>query len=386
VIVVKPVRETLAVCALATFLAAFSGSVLFVALPGIGAEFHAGTSQLANFGATLSLGSAIALPLAALADRWRHGPVAALSIAAFSLASLGSALVGGLTELAAARVVAVCFETLVAAVATAAALESVNPGRRGRAASLLAVSAGAGAAVSVFAYPLVAPHWRFLYLAAAPGLVLAPLALRIPGRRALVHGDDGWKLLLRPPWRVRVAVLAFSAVLGALLYEPANLFAVLFGSRTLKLSPAALSAVLVASGIAAACGYVAGGVLSDRFGRRLPGVVLAVTSALVTALAFTGSIPVYVVGNVLWSGSAGAAAPVINAWTAELMPTRARITALTATGVAGALGGAAGLQLVAGLSPGMGLGGTLWLGAGLAVVGSLALLALPETRGLPLSE
>jgi MFS family permease len=386
VIAVRPVRETLALCALATFLAAFSGSILFVALPGIGAEFHAGTSQLATFGATLSLGSAIALPLAALADRWRRGPVAAISITAFSLASLGSAVIGSLTELAAARLVAVCFETLVAAVATAAALESVSPGRRGRTASLLAVSAGAGAALSVFGYPLVAPHWRLLYLGAAPGLLLAPLALRIPDRLGSVHGSEVVKLLLSAPWRARLAVLALSAVLGSLLYEPANLFAVLFGSRTLKLSPAALSAVLVASGIAAAFGYVGGGVLSDRFGRRTPGVVLAIVSALLTALAFTGSLPVYVVGNVLWSGSAGAAAPIISAWTAELVPTRARITALTATGVAGALGGAAGLQMVAGLSPGLGLGGILWLSAGLAVLGSLALLALPETRGLPLSD
>src|SRR3984893_10500172 len=107
------------------------GGVVRRPRPGVGSEFHAGTSQLSNFGATLSLGSAIALPLAALADRWRRGPVAAISIAAFSLASLGSALVGSLPELAAARVVAVCFETLVAAVATAAALESVSPGRRG---------------------------------------------------------------------------------------------------------------------------------------------------------------------------------------------------------------------------------------------------------------
>lgn len=382
----RPVPETLALCALATFLAAFSGSILFVALPGVGAEFHAGTSQLASFGATLSLGSAIALPLAALADRWRRGPVAAIGIVAFTLASLGSALTESLTELAAARLVAVCFETLVAALATAAALEAVSAGRRGRAASLLAVSAGAGAVISVVGYPLVAPHWRVLYLAAAPGLLLAPLALRIPGRRVSLHGNARVSLLLRPPWRPRLTVLALSAVLGSLLYEPANLFAVLFGSRTLKLSPAALSAVLVASGIAAAGGYLAGGVLSDRFGRRMPGVVLAVMSALLTALAFTGSLPVYVVGNLLWSGSAGAAAPIISAWTAELMPTRARVTALTATGVAGALGGAAGLQLVAGLSPGLGLGGTLWLSAGLAVLGSLALLALPETRGLPLPE
>lgn len=379
-------RETLALCALATFLAGFGGSILFVALPGIGAEFHAGTAQLATLGATLSLGSAIALPLAALADRWRRGVVAAIGIGAFSLASLASALVGDLTALAAARLVAVCFETLVAAVATAAALESVSPGRRGRTASLLAVSAGAGAVFSVFGYPLVAPHWRLLYFAATPGLLLAPLALRIPSRRVSVHGSQGGTLLLRPPWRARLAVLLLSAVLGALLYEPANLFAVFFGSRTLKLSPAALSAVLVVSGIAAAGGYVAGGALSDRFGRRMPGVMLAVVSALLTALAFTRSLPMYVVGNVLWSGSAGAAAPVISAWTAELMPTRARITALTATGVAGSLGGAAGLQLVAALSPGLDLGGTLWLSAGLAVVGALALLALPETRGLPLSE
>jgi hypothetical protein len=41
---------------------------------------------------------------------------------------------------------------------------------------------------------------------------------------------------------------------------------------------------------------------------------------------------------------------------------------------------------VAGLSPGLGLGGTLWVSASLAVLGALALLALPETRGLPLSE
>jgi MFS family permease len=381
----RSVRETLALCALATFLAGFGGSILFVALPGIGAEFHAGTAQLATFGATLSLGSAIALPLAALADRWRRGVVAAIGIGAFSLASLASALVGDLTALAAARLVAVCFETLVAAVVTAAALESVSPGRRGRTASLLAVSAGAGAVFSVFGYPLVAPHWRLLYFAAAPGLLLAPLALRISSRRVSVRGSQGGTLL-RPPWRARLAILLLSAVLGALLYEPANLFAVFFGSRTLKLSPAALSAVLVVSGIAAAGGYVAGGALSDRFGRRLPGVMLAVVSALLTALAFTRSLPMYVVGNVLWSGSAGAAAPVISAWTAELMPTRARITALTATGVAGSLGGAAGLQLVTALSPGLGLGGTLWLSAGLAVLGALALLALPETRGLPLSE
>src|SRR3984893_18714111 len=79
------------------------GGVVRRPRPGVGSEFHAGTSQLSSFGATLSLGAAIALPLAALADRWRRGPVAAIGIVAFTLASLGRDLTKSLPEPAAAR-------------------------------------------------------------------------------------------------------------------------------------------------------------------------------------------------------------------------------------------------------------------------------------------
>jgi MFS family permease len=82
----------------------------------------------------------------------------------------------------------------------------------------------------------------------------------------------------------------------------------------------------------------------------------------------------------------GAAAPIISAWIAELMPTRARVTAFTADAVAGAVGGVVGLLVVALLAPRIGLGPSLQLLAAAAAVGAAALLILPETRGVDLPD
>jgi MFS family permease len=379
-------RQAVVTCALILFLTGFGGSILFVALPGIASEFHADVGRLANVGSILSLGSAIALPLAVLADSRRRGRIAALGVAGFSAAAIAAALAPSLGALGVARVVAVCFETLVASIATAAALEAVGAERRGRTASVLALAGGAGGGLTVIAYPVVAPHWRELYALAGFGILAAPLALRIADSHAVTQGKHSAHLLLASPWRGRVALLGLSAALGSLLYEPANFFAVFFGSHTLGLSPFALSAVLVISGAAAAAGYMAGGSVSDRFGRRLPSVGILLVGALVTALTFTRSGSVYLAGNILWAGLLSASAPMIGAWTVELVPSHARVTAFTVTGVIGSLGGVAGLQLVRGLSSGLGLTATLWLTAGAAVLGTLALLWLPETRGSALPD
>ncbi|MDQ6749088.1 MAG: MFS transporter, partial [Candidatus Dormibacteraeota bacterium] len=328
----------------------------------------------------------VALPLAAVADRRHRGPVAALGIVGFSAAALVSALAPGLSALAGARLVAVGFETLVAAIATSAAVEAVSASSRGKAVSLVALGGGAGAALSVLVYPLVAPHWRLLYAIAALGLPLAPIALLLPSPGAPTISSGVRLLLLRPPWRSRLTVLGIGAGCGALLSEPANFFSVFFGSRRLAMSPASLSVLVAASGAAAVAGYIAGGVATDRLGRRLPAVVLLVVAAGLTALSFTPSAAIYVVMNILWSAAAGAVAPVVAAWTVELVPTRARVTAVTATAVAGALGGVLGLRAVAGLEPALGLSATLWGAAAVAILGTLALLTLPETRGRPLPE
>jgi MFS family permease len=181
-------RQAVVTCALILFLTGFGGSILFVALPGIASEFHAGVSNLANVGSILSLGSAIALPLAVLADSRRRGPIAALGVAGFSAAAIAAALAPSLGALGVARVVAVCFETLVASIATAAALEAVSAERRGRTASVLALAGGAGGGLTVIAYPVVAPHWRELYALAGFGVLAAPLALRIADSQVVTQG------------------------------------------------------------------------------------------------------------------------------------------------------------------------------------------------------
>src|SRR6202030_223371 len=105
----------------------------------------------------------------------------ALGVAGFSIANFASGLAPSLEALAVLRLVAVCLEVLVAGVTTALIVEEAPPARRGQAVSVLALLAGLGTGITVIGYPLLAPHWRWLFLAGGIGLVAAPaIWLRLP--------------------------------------------------------------------------------------------------------------------------------------------------------------------------------------------------------------
>jgi MFS family permease len=382
--------KTLAWAGLAVILAAFDGSVLVLALPAVAAEFHARVPELTNLGSVLALGALGALPLATLADRFGRRRLIAVGVAGFSVANFASAYAPSLEVLAVLRLVAVCFEVLVAGVATALIVEEAPPNRRGQAVSMLAILSGGGLFISVVAYPLIAPHWRWLFLAGGVGLVAAPLIwFRLPeGRKWQQVRPTGSavRLLLGGPWRRRLAVLATTTALVAVLLEPAGLLYTLFASSARHMTPAAISALIVVSGLAAVVSYVPGGYLSDRFGRRLPGVALTVGYVIATALSFITGTAGFLVGNIAWSALASAATPVIGAWSGELFPTRARATAEATFSVAAAVGSVAGLQLVGALSQSGGLGPALALTGLAGLAGAALLLLLPETRGAPLPD
>jgi predicted MFS family arabinose efflux permease len=175
-------------------------------------------------------------------------------------------------------------------------------------------------------------------------------------------------------------------VLLAVLLEPAGLLFTLFASRTLHMSPAAISVLIVVSGVAGAASYLVGGYLSDRLGRRRPAIGLTAATAVATSLSFATGTAGFVIGNVLWSASASAATPVFGAWSAELFPTRARATAEATSSVAGAIGSVAGLQAVGLLSQTIGLGRALELAGVVALAGAALLFFLPETKELPLPD
>ncbi|HEX6547546.1 MAG TPA: MFS transporter [Candidatus Dormibacteraeota bacterium] len=380
--------RVLVLCGLAAALSAYGGSVLILALPAVALDFHAPVRELTNLGSVLSFGSVGALPLAALADRAGRRRMLALAVAGFSLAGLLSAWAPTVAWLAVGRVLGVCFEALAASIATALVVEAIPAGRRGLAVSILTLAAGAGIAVTTIAYPLVVPHWRWLYLGAGAGLLAVPALLAwLPESRAwrpLGASGSVMHALLEPPFRDRLLLVAGYVALYAVFVEPAGLLVVFFGSR-LGLLPPELSAVVVASGIVGALCFAPGGWLSDRFGRRRPAVALTVLTAIAGGLAFAGSSrAAYWAFNIAWSGLASALAPVAGAWFGELFPTRARATSESVLTVSAAVGAVAGLQLAGGLEPALGLGRALAACALVTLVSAALLLRLPETRGLPL--
>jgi DHA1 family bicyclomycin/chloramphenicol resistance-like MFS transporter len=152
------------------------------------------------------------------------------------------------------------------------------------------------------------------------------------------------------------------------------------------MTPVAISALIIVSGAAGGAAYLAGGYLSDRFGRRWPAIALTATTAVVTSVSFASGIVGFVIGNVLWSAIASAATPVFGAWTAELFPTRARATAQATTGVAATIGAIVGLQAVGALSQPFGLGRAIELVGVAALAGAFLLLLLPETKQIPLPD
>jgi len=383
-------RRTLIWAGLAVVLTAFDGSVLVLALPAIAGDFHARVPALSNLGSVLALGGIGALPLATLADRFGRRRLIAVGVAGFSVANFASAFAPSLEALALLRLVAVCFEVLVGGVATALIVEEAPPGRRGQAVSVLAVLSGIGTGITVLAYPVVAPHWRYLFLAGGVGLLAAPMIwMKLPEGRVWQRvrlSGSALRLLIAPAWRRRLIVIAATTALLAVLLEPAGLLFTLFASQVLHLSPATISELIVASGIAGAASYVAGGFLSDRFGRRVPGTTLTGATAIAASLSFATGTSGFVIGNVLWSSFASAATPVLGAWSAELFPTRARATAEAMSSLAAAVGSVAGLQAVGLLSLSMSLGTALGLTGVVAFLGALLLLLLPETRGAPLPD
>jgi MFS family permease len=383
-------RRTLVWAGLAVVLTAFDGSVLVLALPAISRDFNANTPALSDLGSVLALGSLGALPLSTLADRFGRRRLIAVGVLGFSAANFASAFAPTLAVLALLRLVAVCFEILVGSVATALIVEEAPAGRRGQAVSVLALLSGLGAGITVVAYPVLAPHWRWLFLAGGVGVVLAPLIwLRLPEGSTWMRVTvtaSALRLLFSAPWRRRVLVFAVVTALLAVLLEPAGLFYTLFATATLHISPAGISALIVVSGIAGAAAYLAGGFLTDRFGRRGPAIVLTLATAIATSLSFATAATGFVVGNVLWSVFASASTPIFGAWSAELFPTRARATAEATSAVAAAAGSIAGLQLVGLLAQQAGLGRAIAFSGIAAVAGALLLFGLPETKQAPLPE
>ncbi|MGH7920855.1 MAG: MFS transporter [Candidatus Dormibacteraceae bacterium] len=382
--------RVLALSCVAVFLVAIDSQALVLALAAIGREFGAPLSGLTDLGVYIQLGAIAGLGLGLLSDRLGRRRVLILSVAGFSLVNVASAAAPNLVVLSALRVVAVCLETGAGATATALVIEELPAPSRAFGISLLTIAGGAGAGVATVLWPFIAPNWRILYLLGAVGLVGAGvLHLWLRESAAWVatggHARLALRVLLQPQWRWRLLVAVVTGLLGAVLYVPANLFYAVRGDD-LGMSQFEVSAVIVVGAVASIPAFFVGAALADRWGRRRLAIGLGIVTALFTAVAFSGGVSTYWVGNIAWTVLASASSPVTGTWFGELFPTRARATSGSASAVAGAVGGAVGLELLNGVGTAHGLGVAVALCAVAAVAGSILLVLLPETLGRPLSE
>jgi MFS family permease len=383
-------RVILTWAGIAVVLTAYQGSVLVIALPAVATEFHARVPALSDLYSVLAIGSLGALPLSTLADRFGRKRLIAVGIAGSSMANFVSGFAPSIAVLAFLKLFAVCFEVLVAGVVTTLIVEEAPAEHRGAAVSVIALLSGVGIFLVVVAYPVIAPNWRWLYYASGVGVLIAPfiwwLLPESKTWQSVRITTSAMRLLLERPWRRRVLILATMTGLLAVLLGPAGRLYTVYATFVLDWSTLLISILIVVCGIAGAVSYLAGGYLTDRFGRRGPAIALTVSVAAATSLSFaTGSIAFFV-GNVLWSALASASTPVFGAWSGELFPTRARATAEAAIAVVAAMGNIAGLQAVAALAPATGLGGAIQLGGVAAIAGAMLLFLLPETKQQPLPE
>lgn len=270
----------LALLLVAYTLNAFDRSILSLLLEPIRREF--GTSDtLLGLLSGLAFGvfySTLAIPVAALADRWHRRNVLVLSIAMWSVMTALCGLAGSFAAL------------LLARIGVAAGQSGNNPAshsliasyfpanRRATALGVLALGAPGGAMLAGWfgGWGSEALGWRTtMILAGLPGLLLAPLlffTVAEPAQSRTSTHDPG-----APPLRTALASLwsqpAFrhlciaSALHSLSMYASAS-FNPSYLSRSHGWDGAQTGHLVAMAGVAGLAGAFLGGIITDRLGAR----------------------------------------------------------------------------------------------------------------------
>lgn len=278
--------------------------------------------------------------------------------------------------------------------------EVIRPQHRGKALGIMQAgwAIGWGAAALLYAgfFSWLPPQtaWRALFLVGiAPALLVfwvrryveePPVYVEARARMA-AHGDQpGLLEIFRPPL---LRVTALGALMGTGAqggYYAVTTWLPTFLRTERKLSILDSAGYLAVSIAGAFCGYLAGGFLADRIGRRLTFLVFAIGAGLI-AVIYTmvpfGDRAMLVLGFPLGFFASGVFSAMGPFFT-EHFPTRVRGVGQGFAYNAGRATGALFPTLVGVLSSRMPLGEAIGLFAGLAYATmAVAAFLLPETRG-----
>jgi predicted MFS family arabinose efflux permease len=262
-------------------LNAFDRSVLNLLLEPIRQEFRLSDTQLGLLsGLAFALFySALAIPVATLADRWNRRNVLALSVAVWTVMTAVCGLAGSFAALLMARVGVAVGEAGCNPSSHSLLADYFSPMRRATALGVYAMGAPLGAMLTGLVGGWGSEHlgWRgTMLLAGAPGLLLVPLlflsvaepARAAPGagarqttpglRSALSH------LLSKRAFRhlCLASALHSVAMYGASSFNPAYL------TRSHGWTGGEIGQLVAMTGLAGLAGTLIGGIATDRLGAR----------------------------------------------------------------------------------------------------------------------
>ena len=315
------------------------------------------TSARANVFSIVRVSIVLSLALTIAADRFGRKRALTVAVTVSCLATAAGALAPNLALLTASQIVSRGLATGLTIVLLIFASEELPPKSRAYGVSMLILLAGLGAGMVVWILPLADVAvwgWRLVYAAA---LLFVPLALwagsRLPTTRrfALLERQGASQSLTElwqsPKLRNRLLLLGFGAMLATVFATPAGQFDNQFLRDELGFTASRITIFTLVTSTPIGIGVLAGGILSDRIGRRPVGAFGTAVGVSMSVLSFFSNgfwiFPVRTIGVVLGSGFAVAGLAVYGP---ELFPTRLRGTAngvITAFGVAGSV---IGLQLV----------------------------------------
>ncbi|MBI4260822.1 MAG: MFS transporter [Actinobacteria bacterium] len=294
-------RKLLRLLAAATFFEGYDAFVLALVLPLVLVDLGGTESQAGLVRGSVGVGAVVALVLAAQADRIGRRRLLLITIVGYTATTGLTALSPGLLFLAGSQFLAQIFLAAEWAVAVTIVVEEFPTRERGRALGIVTsmntlggITVGILGFVGLAATPL---SWRGFYVV---GLV--PLVLVFWARRGMVEtarytavreSEAGRRLdhmSLLEPWKdaYRRNIMAvglmhffrFTAISAAVFWWP------YYAQQEAGMSFSLVSLYLGVAGILGAVGFVVGGFLMDRVGRRP-------TFSAYTALAIVFGVAVF---------------------------------------------------------------------------------------------
>lgn len=350
-------------------------------------------TTVATFGigvAIIRVGALGSMPVLRLADRVGRRRMLLASVLAFTVATAATSLAWGLAAFVAFQLVARLFLATEESLSGIVISEELRSDRRGAGLTLLGTIAMAGyglVALMLLAVPHTPLGWRILYVAALPPLVaVAWLRRNLRETTAFAVAQDAERVQTsfwphvapryRPHlWRIMIVLGAHGVVGVPVFFYAAELAQDGYGWQGL------FTVIVIAAGPATLVGYVAGGRLSDRVGRRPVLIGSTLVMVLGIALVYSEQRWLFAPGFFLLTGADAGLVSVRPVYISELFPTELRATLLSFVFGVVVAAGSVGLMTVGVLDGTVSTRTSIFGLTALMVAGLAAMRGLPETAG-----